>query len=159
MTNYFEQMADRQTVSPVKAKLRAAEKRQAKKDERANGVLAKPTWLELKREEDAILAKLYRRWRAGIKAEVVARHAAEFAALLRLIRKLSWASAPAVVDFVDRAGWLHTADEGTRLETLRFIEDSFCRARVRAGLPTFDDALWDEPPTPFLQIRKRLFGF
>lgn len=158
MTNFFEQVADSQTVSPVKAKMAAAERRQAKKEERANGVLAKPTWQELKREEDAVLAKLYRRWRAGVKAEVVAANVPGFANLLRLIRKLDWANAPRVVDFVESAEWLHHADENTRLETLRFIEDSFCRSRVRHGLPTFDDALPGEPLTPFLAIRKRLFG-
>jgi hypothetical protein len=153
VTNPFEQLADRQLNSAAKRKI---EKREAK-EERVRAIMV-PTAREKKQQDAAAQLKLYRAWRSNIKKAVAAAHGSNFAALLRLIRGLEWRDADKVVDFVEGAHWLLEADEDTRLETLKFIDASFIRARIRDGRSPIDDGLPGEPDTPFVMIRWMLMG-
>ena len=153
--NYFDQVADRQLNGAQKAK----ERRQQRTAERREERLRPPTAMEIKRQEQAILAKMYSQWRRGIRDELARAHGRDFAALIRIIRNLDWRDAPKVVEFVRNAQWLRDADEDTKFETARFIDGSFCRSRVRAGKAPLDDGIFDEPPGPFMEIRWILFGY
>lgn len=154
MTNYFEQQAERQTPPAARAKIIRDEKRQAKWD-----AILRPSPLQLKQMDAAILMKEYRKWRRSIKDEIAAAHGEGFADLMRRLRNLQWARAEEIVDFVFAARWLREADEDTRFETLRFIDSAFCLSRVRDGRPTFDDGLPGDPLQPFHKVRYLLFSF
>jgi len=155
--NYFDQVADRQLTGAQKSKERVRQKWADKRAAKEESIL-KPSPLQKKQAEKAELLKLYRKWRRGIKEKIIEVHGADFAALMRLLRNLNWSSAERVVEFVRGAQWLIDADAETRFQTINFIDSSFCRSRIREGLAPIDDGLFDEPPTPFLKIRKLLFG-
>jgi MoxR-like ATPase len=153
VTNPFEAMAERQMNGAQKSRERRVERAEAKRSGNQ-----KPAWLEKKQHDDAVLAKMYRAWRRGIRDEIVRVHGRDFAALLRVIRALEWTRADRVVEHVHDAWWLRRADADTRLATLHYIDESLCRARIRYGLQaTFDDGLPGEPPSPFIKIRRLLF--
>lgn len=151
--NYFDQLAERQLNGAQKAKERAKVRVVARREERQRP----PSPLELKQQEGAILAKMYRQWKRQIKQELVEAHGADFAVLMRLLRNLSWSEAQKVLDYLEGAMWLRRADLGTRFATLGYITSSFLRARVRHGLAPFDDGMWDDPPSIEMQA-KRLLG-
>ena len=48
------------------------------------------------------------------------------------------------------------ADSDTRFQVLRLIDMALVQLRERHGLPPFNDALPDEPPTVFQIIREEL---
>ncbi len=148
MPNPFEAYAERNLATPHKRRI---EKKEAK--------LRQPSALEIKQAEDEILAVLYRRYHRGLKAEIAAAHGADFKRLESLLRALRWSRAEEVVDHVFAARWLRDADDDTKLAVLGYIDESFCRARVRDGRSVMDDGLWDEPLTPFLKVRHLLFGY
>jgi len=158
MTNPFEAYAASDRVpSPVRAKHRAQDRREAEKAERVRAEMV-PSPLERKQMEQAELARLYRAWRREVKAKIVRENKEGMAALSRIIRNLSTEGFDAVLEYVQGAQWLLEADENTRLATLSYIDVSMCRARVRDGRPPMDDGLWDEPPSHFVRIRKVLLG-
>lgn len=152
--NPFEAMANRQLNGAHRGRI----EREEAQIERQRAIMM-PTPLEKRRAEKAELMRQYRAWRRECQDEIIRQHGHDFAALLRLIRNLSWPNAHLVVDFVLKADWMRAMDQDMRLRTLDFIESSFCRARVREGLSMMDDGLWDEPLTPFLKIRRSLFGY
>lgn len=151
--NPFEAMAERQMNGAQKAKVRATQRRDDRREAKAQGILQKPSPLMQKQMDAAILMKDYRKWRNAIKMEIAERHGADFAALMRLLRNLSWVNVERVVDHVRSAAWLIGTDDDTRFETLRFIDSSFCRSRVREGLHEFDDGMWDDPPGPMHRVK------
>lgn len=153
--NYFDQIADRQLNGAQKAKERSKVRVAARREER----LRPPSAMEIKRQEQAILAKMYGQWRRGIRDELARVHGRDFAALIRLLRNLDWRNVQDVVEFVRQSRWLREADEDTKFETARFIDGSFVRSRVRAGKPPLDDGMFDEPPGAFIQVRMILFGY
>jgi hypothetical protein len=154
MPNPFEAMAERQMSAPAKRQVARTEERAER--ERISMV---PTPLEKKLQDSAAQLKMYRKWRKGVRSDIVAGHRDWFAGLLRLLRKMSWLDVELVVKYVSDAKWLRKADETTRWETLRFIDDAIGRSRVRQGLPEMDDGLPDEPLTPFIKIRRLLMRF
>ena len=158
MTSPFGQVADAQLSGAQKARERGKIRVEARRVERERVILM-PTPLEKKQQDAAVQMKLYRAWRRSIRTEILAECGPQFADLLRLIRNLEWTRAEDVVDFVRGARWLRRADDETRFETLRLIDGSLGRARVRHGLSELDDGLPGEPLTPFLKIRKMLMHF
>lgn len=154
--NPFEEMAQRQMNGAQKAKIRVKQKWADKREAREVAKHMKPSPLMQKQMDAATLMKDYRKWRNSIKQGMVERHGTDFAALMRLLRNLSWSNMEHVIGHVKKARWLQEADEQTRFETLRFIDASFCRSRVREGLPEFDDGMWDDPPSPCMRLKKIL---
>ena len=151
MTNPFETYGDRAMNGAQKNRMRREERREAK--------LRPPSALEIKQAEDAILAKLYRNYRRALKQEIIAAHGERFKKLESLLRGLRWQDAEMIVDHVFQTRWLMEQDEGTKLAVLGYIDESFCRSRVRDGRSPIDDALPGEPMTPFLKVRHLLFGY
>lgn len=154
--NFFEAMGERQLTGAQKAKDRRDERTAARREEK----LRPPSELEKKQAEAAILLKMYRAWRRELKAQIIARHGRDFAELMRLIRNLDWRNADGLVNYVDEAEWLRSADYDTKLATLSYMDESLCRARIRQGLAPFDDGLpqLDEEPGPGIKLRYILFG-
>lgn len=153
--NPFAALGDAQTSSASKAKARAAQKISARAEEKR---LMKQSPLELKRQEENELAKLYRKWKREQRDAMLSDHGDDMKELLRVLRGLHASSFADVEAYVRGSRWLLRADERTRLFVLSAIDASMVRASIRDGRPAFDDPLWDEPKSPFLNIRKLLTG-
>lgn len=158
MTNPFEEIGERQISGAVKAKERAKERVAANRAERERVIMV-PTPLEKKLQDARAQLSLYRKWRRGVREEIIAAHREELTNLLRLLRRLDWARVEEVVDFVKGARWLLESDEDTRFVTLDLIDASIGRARIRNGRAGIDDGLPDEPLTPFIRLRRLLMRF
>lgn len=157
MTNFFEQLADRQMNGAAKAK----ERRNERTAQRRADKMRAPSPLEKKMQEQAELSKLYRAWKRGVKESILQRHKSDFKELMRIIWNLDWNEVDKVVDYVRTARWLHEEDEDTRFVTLNYIDASISRARVRNGMPCMDDGIpfTGEPDSPEVMCRKILFGY
>lgn len=141
--NAFLNIADAQTVSPVKARQRAAEKR---------AVILTPE--EKKQREQQIL---HRRWKAWHREKAAALlegpHGKDIRGLQSFIDMMTLSSSAALLKLVGQSTWLRNADAETRAGVLSIIGHGIMKLRERNGLPPFDDALMDEPPTVFQEIR------
>lgn len=160
MSNPFLDTADMQQNAFSKARDRAAEKRLAKlvvKSERDAPMVASPsekaTW------EAQQLMKKYNAAIRQRRADLLAGpHGQWVSELLSVLADLSASTPEALIAFVERATWLHTADRSLRLDILSIISGEIANHRIRQGLAPFDDSLWDEPPTVFEIVRKTLTG-
>lgn len=151
--NPFEAMAERQMTGAAKAKDRAKQKWADRREAKEVARHMKPSPLMQKQMDAAALMKDYRKWRNSIKQGMIERYGSDFAELMRMLRNLSWSNHERVMEYTKQARWLHRADEDTRFETLRFIDASFCRSRIREGLPEFDDGMWDGPPSYCMRLK------
>ena len=136
----FLQLAERQIVTPRKARMRTAEKRAMRK---------------ALNERNAQM-KLWRQWRQERIAQLLAGpHSADAQALVRFLDDLS--SAAELIEFVKRGPWRQT-DADTRFLIASLIDIAIIEVREKRGLPPFDDAMpfGDEPLTAFEQIREIL---
>lgn len=154
--NPFEAVAEAQISGPVKAKHRAA---QACSDRARERREFKQSPLELKRQEDNELAKLYRKWKREEREELVGLCGKPMAELMSLLRGLNYSSFDDLEAYVRQSRWLIDADRRVKMFALGAIDASMVRARIRDGRPPIDDPLWDVGETsPFLEIRKLLTG-
>lgn len=156
--NAFEQLADTQLTQAAKARHRAAEKRVAKtvvQSDRDAPMM--PTAQEKAQAEKRVLALQWRRWRRE-RSDIILEgpHARDYRGLLLLVGSLTPESAPALVQYVQRAAWLRAADRDVRRTALTVIDDAIVLLRVKHGLQPFDDSLPGEPPTAFEKIRAEL---
>jgi hypothetical protein len=136
----FEILAERQISAPRKARMRAAEQRAVEKV-RAERDRQWETWQHTQQKRfEELLAGPY-----GAAAR----------ALVAFLNALTLDQAPELIARIARGPW-RGADPETRYQILRLIDSSIARARERAGLAPFDDALPDEPPTAFQIIREAL---
>jgi hypothetical protein len=136
----FEVLAARQISAPRKARARTAERRAAEK---------------ALRERDKQCAA-WRRWQQKQFEELLAGpYGACARPLVAFLNALTLDQAPELITLVECGPW-RSADPETRYQILRRIDSSIARARERAGLAPFDDALPDEPPTAFQIIREAL---
>ncbi len=133
MTNPFEQIADRQIVSPRKARMRVAEKR-----------------LQKRRTEQDIFFRLWKERHDKMTQELPD----DVKKLLQFLLRLDQAGE--LVEHLE--AWLKerkvTADEKHRV--LQIVDRAIIYHREKEGLPPFDDALPGEDDTAFLIIRKML---
>jgi hypothetical protein len=83
-------------------------------------------------------------------------HGSQIAALEEQLASVTASTTASLVAIVRDADWLLGADADTRFAVLSLIATAITRAREEAGLPPFDDALPDEPPTPHQLIRELL---
>jgi hypothetical protein len=84
-------------------------------------------------------------------------------ALMKFLKTMGPASAPALVDYIENSQWLRKADADTRFTCLSYISTAIMRLRIQHGLPPFDDGLGPllsgEPEdNAFMKIRKLLTG-
>lgn len=153
--NPFENLADVQMSGAAKAKGRARDRAEKRAEEK----LRPPTPLELKRMEDAELAKLYRAWKREERAEMVEAHGKGMKELISLLRGLHASSFHDVFEYIRTCRWLLDADDQTKKFVLGAIDAAMVRANIRDGRPPLDDPLWDQPPSPWIKIRKLLTGY
>jgi hypothetical protein len=141
--NAFLKYAEEHTPAPVKAKWRAAEKRQAKAAEKA---LA---------ERDSLFSywKLWRRER--LEALLASPHGAVGRKLVDFLKTLTFVNEMSLVEHVQTNGWAD-ADSDTRFEALSLIDSNLIALRERNGLLPFDDPLPGEPDSAFLILRELL---
>ena len=142
-SNAFLDFADKQTPAPVKARMRAAEKRAA-------------TAAEKKLAEREQLHRLWKDYRAERLGELLkGPYAKAVHELLVFLGTTMPADETALIALVKRGPW-RTANADTRFEVLSLVDAALTSQRERAGLPPFDDALPGEPPTAFGIIRELL---
>jgi hypothetical protein len=142
-SNAFLDFADKQTPAPVKARMRAAEKRAA-------------TAAEKKLAEREQTHRLWKEYRAERIGELLKGPYAKAAhELLVFLGTMTLTDGAALIDLVRRGPWC-TAAANIRFEIISLIDAALTSQRERAGLPPFDDALPGEEPTAFLVIREML---
>lgn len=141
MSNPFLDLFERQAPSPVKAKMRAAEVRRSRSEE--------------KRDEEQ--SKLSAHYRAARQQELTDALAGRDGDLLRAylsrLEGMTLESIPVVTAFV-RSGGLRAVSADTLFLALRMTSDSICKLRATSGLPPFDDPLPGDPATPEWDLRE-----
>jgi hypothetical protein len=143
----FLSIAEGQMAAPVKARHRAAEKRQANA----------PTPEEKEQREKQALLRHWKRWHKEKAAALLeGPHGADIRELQAFVDAMTPSSSVALVDTINRAEWLRNAPEDIRQGVLTIVGHGIVKLRERHGMHPFDDALMDEPPTAFQQIREIL---
>jgi hypothetical protein len=139
----FLNVADRQISSPVKARQRAADRReQARIDkDQADRERLMKVWCQTQQRQ--------------IDDALIGPYGNQIAALLAFLKELSLEREAELVELVQANSW-HCADPDTRYLVMRLIAGRLAQLRENAGLPPFDDPLPDEPPSVFLRIREML---
>jgi hypothetical protein len=148
MSNPFEALADRQLTAPVKARIRASEKRAA----------MKPTQQEQESINQQRQVRMYRRWKRSQIREFAQRNPQVFSDLRRLLRHQTLDNSELLLRF-SRYHLRQLKSFHDRSIALGMIGTAIARLRVRNGLPPFDDSLPDELPTVFEIIRAELDCF
>lgn len=113
--------------------------------------------LEKEQIEKAKQLVRYRQWKAEVR-EGMSRgdYGIEIIELLKHLRHPSRITD--LVNYILSAEWLLKCSLETRATLLGYIDHALVRHQVRNGYPPFDDAILDEPRTPFLVIRYHLTG-
>jgi hypothetical protein len=138
--NAFLKYAEEYTPAPVRAKWRAAEKRQAKAAEKA---LA---------ERDTLFS-CWKSWRRErLETLLAGPHGAAARKLVDFLQTLTLSGEMRLVEHVRINGWTDV-DSDTRFEALSLIDSSLIALRERAKLPPFTDPLPGEPDSAFLILR------
>jgi hypothetical protein len=144
--NHFEQLAETQVSSPVKARQKAAEAR----SERAKQA-------DRQLEEDAQLLRLYRtHQRRDVRALLEGPFGKDVRGLMKVLRTMTLESGPALLKIVRSSAWLKEMPVEQRWIVLRLVSRAIIRVREAAGLQPFDDGLPGDPPKAFEQIREEL---
>jgi hypothetical protein len=148
--NAFLSVAEGMMSAPVKARHRAAEKRAAKQ----------PMVLTPDEKEQRDKQTLLRQWKRWHKEKAAALlegpHGKDIHELQKFIDAMTLSSSAALVDAIERAAWLRSAPAEIRAGVLTLVGNGIVKLRERHGMHPFDDALMDEPPTAFQQIREIL---
>jgi hypothetical protein len=148
MNNPFEALAGRQLTAPVKARIRASEKRAA----------MKPTPQEQESINQQRQVRIYRCWKRSQIREFAQRHPQVFTGLRRLLRHQTMHNAELTLRF-SRYHLRQLKSFHDRTIALGMIGTAIARMRVRNGYPPFDDSLPGELPTVFEIIRAELDCF
>src|SRR5215475_1109703 len=110
-----------------------------------------PTAAEKEQRDNTVQFARYKRAvHAEHQALVTSEHGANVRMLLSLLKQLTPQSTNRLVDYVREAKWIRRCDADQKFVILGTIDFAIMRARIRAGLPTFDDALPGEPDNLFL---------
>jgi len=148
MNNPFEALAGRQLTAPVKARIRASEKRAA----------MKPTPQEQESINQQRQVRMYRRWKRGQIREFAQSNPQVFSDLRRILRHQTLDKSDLLLGFSRYL--LHLIkSHADRSIALGMIGTAIARLRIRNGLPPFDDSLPGELPTVFEIIRAELDCF
>lgn len=156
--NPFEQIADAQMASAVKARHRATEKRLAKlviKSDADAPMVVSPA--EKQMFEQSKLLRLYNKDLTQRRLDLLnGPHGNQVKELLQIMDSLAPSSAPGLLSFLARCNWFLQAERGVRQNILSLISIGIMRHRVREGLAPFDDSLPGEEPTAFEIIRTNM---
>lgn len=138
MSDPWEKLAEKQIVSPRKARLRAAEKRQQK-------ALV----------ERDLLFKMWQDWHAERRKDLLnGSHADAAFELINFLERMTLYDGAALLALIEAGPW-RNADDDTKFLVLSLIDGDIAYLREREGLPPFDDDLGDDP-TVFQIIRELL---
>lgn len=149
MSNPFETYAE--TSKPV-----WRQKREAASAKRAETIRAK-TRLEEQLEEKQALNKAYRAHKRAERERILCGpYGKDVRSLITFLRTLTFASAPALVKFVERSTWIRHAPDDVRYEVLSIVNRAIQKLREKEGLNPIEDALPEQPPTAFHVIREMI---
>lgn len=148
VANFFDQIAETQTVAPVRRKLERAEKRQA---------AAKQA--EQDQRDAEMLGRAFRAWKAAQRDALLSGpHGKEVRGIVSFLKTMQLSSAPALIRTIERSAWIHTMTVDERFRLLGIIGAGIAACREKNGLEPFDDEIpFAEPPKAFTQI-KTLMG-
>jgi hypothetical protein len=132
--NVYVDLAERQIRAPRKARMRAAEKRAAKTDDREN------------------LARLYACWRRERVETLIAGHGEAVLRLLAFLDSMTIDHAAELIAVIEQGPW-RSVDADTRFQVLVLVDAAIVRLREKYGLTPFDDPLVGEPPNAFQIIK------
>jgi hypothetical protein len=117
----------------------------------------KPTAVEKERSDNDIQ---FARYKCAVRqqSEVLlnSEHGENYRVLLSLLKRLtpqSAHSAHQLVAYVRAAQWIKRCNADQKFTVLSIIDATIIRARVREGLPPFDDPLPGQPDNLYLTIR------
>lgn len=104
------------------------------------------------------LLKQWRQWRRDkLQALLDGPHDREVRELVGFLNRMRLSSAPALIEQIEQADWIHRLSDGDKHDLLGVISTRITGLRLRNGLPPFDDGLPGDPPKAFEQI-KELMG-
>jgi hypothetical protein len=107
-------------------------------------------------ENNALLRRYLRHKMTELKMLLDGECGSEVRELRSLLRELTPASGPRLLQFLEDHGWFQNLDRGARYAILDLIDAAIIRTRIRNGLPPMDDSLPGEPPTIFELCRSGL---
>ena len=151
--NNFEKLAEMQMVAATKAKHRRREAKVVQSEKEAPMKLSAQEQAQV---DGSTQFRAYRRWKKAERLIVFEKRPAEWAVLSQLLKNLSIHNPETLLDYVNNSPWLLNADISTRRIVLSLLDDEIVRVRMENGLPPIDDSIFDEEPTLFEIIRKRL---
>lgn len=132
--NLFESFADTAIPAPVKRRMAASETRKSAREIAAH-------------DEDAILLKLYGRWKREQKDALLSGpRGEEVKGLLAFLRTMDIDAAPDLMDLICEASWLQDLSRDERHVLFGIISRAVARCRETAGLQPYDDGVIGEPP-------------
>jgi hypothetical protein len=138
--NPFLALAERQIANPVKARMKAAQKRALKKvaDDRAT------------------LFKVYKQWQAGRREALLAGpYGDAFRDVMVALDGVTLADIDNIHAMVIAGPW-RTAPADIRFELLNLIDAVLIELRERADLPPFNDPLPGDQPDIFQHVKEAL---
>src|SRR6185295_4266787 len=119
MTNVWLELAERQIAAPVKARMRAVEKRRQKK-----------------LEDNKILYRMWKKWHDKRRDQLMEHDGAN--ELVAFVEKMTLGDADALIELVEHSP-LRQGDREVRSLTLGLISNAIIYLRENAGLEPFDD--------------------
>jgi hypothetical protein len=102
--------------------------------------------------DDTTLRRAWRQWRRErIEALLAGPYGEPTRALPAFLKTVKRSTE--LIDFIKAGPW-READANVRFEIVALVDAAIIRHRERLGLPSFDDALPDQPPNAFLVLRE-----
>jgi hypothetical protein len=142
--NLFEAYAERTKPQHERRRERVAEKRRSRT-------------LIKKMAEKRLLEHDYRALIAKEREELLkSAYAAEFEALFDFLARLNISGGAALIEHVRTSPWLARAPLATRAKVLNLIARRITQIREGAGLPPFDDPIWDARASVFDEVKAAL---
>jgi hypothetical protein len=139
--NPFEAFADTAIPAPVKRRMAAHETRKSARELAAH-------------DEDALLLKLYGRWKREQKDALLAGpHGEQIKGLFAFLRTMDLDAAPDLMGLIVEARWIEKLNRDERHVVFGVISRAVARCREKAGLAPYDDGVIGEPPKALHQIR------
>lgn len=137
--------ADRSMARPVKAKLRALEKR---KMHRAQ----KQAMIKALNERD-MLMRLWRKWRKDVYNEALdGPYQEALQELVDFLNQMNLKNEAPLLKLIHSGNW-HEAHKDIRFLVTILVDAKITALREKQELPPFDDGLIDEPLTLFQKVR------
>jgi hypothetical protein len=155
----FAQAAQEIATSALKARMRAAARRESKVKivQSEKDAPMKLSELEQKVVDQSKQMRSYKAWkRAEFDEMLKGPNGDDWRILSTILRRLTINNGEELIEHIDGAGWLLDADLRTRQIAIALIANRIINLRLENGLAPMDDSLPGEEPTVFEIIRSKL---